>query len=322
MGRELPPFAAVKAFEAAARHLSFKEAAQELCLSPSAISHQIRALEEYLDTALFERSGNSIALTLTGESYAGKLTGLLDDFDQSTRSITETGPRKFSVLCTPGFAARWLVPRLHRLRFGDRVRLRVSTGAPSLDFATNESDVVIQWADDPVPGLVTEPFMTSSRYPVICPDLKEREGIKDPKDLLKLRLMHDEVLDAWTEWFEAAGLDPPKMPRGPVFPNCELATTAAEQGQGVSLAYDMMARGTLASGRLVRLFDAVTMPVVIYSLAYPSARQDDPMIMEFRRWIRDEIANEAPSMAAELYKTNGGSVRKSVTRPTNHEGPR
>ena len=108
MGRKLPPFAAVKAFEAAARHMSFKQAADELCLSPSAVSHQIRALEDYLDTALFERSGNTIALTLTGEGYAGKLTHLLDAFDESTRSVTQSGPRTFGataaspVLWRPG----------------------------------------------------------------------------------------------------------------------------------------------------------------------------------------------------------------------------
>lgn len=299
MGRQLPPFAAVKAFEAAARHLSFKKAADELCLSPSAVSHQIRALEDYLDTALFERSGNTIALTLTGQGYAGKLTGLLDAFDESTRSVTQSGPRTFGVLCTPGFAARWLVPRLHRLSFGDRVRLRVSVGAPSLDFSSNESDVVIQWQDDPVPGLVTEPLMRSNRYPVISPDLRARENVQHPEDLLRLRLMHDEVLDAWPEWFAAAGMDIPDMPRGPTFPNCELSTTAAEQGQGVSLAYDMMVRGTLASGRLVRLFEAVTMPVVIYSVAYPAARRDDEMVRDFRDWIFSEMADTAPSIAAQ-----------------------
>ncbi|OSQ44091.1 LysR substrate-binding domain-containing protein [Marivita geojedonensis] len=299
MGRKLPPFAAVKAFEAAARHLSFKQAADELCLSPSAVSHQIRALEDYLDTALFERSGNTIALTLTGEGYAGKLTHLLDAFDESTRSITQSGPRTFGVLCTPGFAARWLVPRLHRLSFGDRVRLRVSVGAPSLDFSSNESDVVIQWQDDPVPGLVTEPLMSSNRYPVISPELRARENIQSPEDLLRVRLMHDEVLDAWPEWFSAAGLETPEMPRGPTFPNCELSTTAAEQGQGVSLAYDMMVRGTLASGRLVRLFDAVTMPVVIYSVTYPEARRDDEMVREFREWIFSEMAHDVPSIAAQ-----------------------
>lgn len=292
MGRTLPPFAAVKAFEAAARHKSFKAAAEELCLSPSAISHQIRALEEYLDTALFERQGNRLELTLTGRGYAGKLTGLLDAFDDSTRAIKETGNRPFRVLCTPGLAARWLVPRLDRLSFGDRVKLRVSVGAPSTDFASNDSDLVIQWSDDPVDGVTTEPLLSSNRYPVISPTLKQSEGVKTPADLLRLRLMHDETADAWSEWFEAAGIEPPEMPRGPVFPNCELATTAAEQGQGVSLAYDAMVRGTLASGRLERLFTAVTIPIVIYSVAYPSARRTDPMITEFRDWLFAEVERD------------------------------
>ncbi|KUF12548.1 LysR substrate-binding domain-containing protein [Pseudoponticoccus marisrubri] len=292
MGRAFPPFAAVRAFEAAARHLSFKAAAEELCLSPSAVSHQIRALEAYLDTQLFERRGNAIALTLTGRGYAGKLTGLLNAFEESTRSVQEAGARPFRVLCTPGFAARWLVPRLDRLSFGDRVRLAVSTGAPSTDFASNGSDLVIQWADAPVPGVVTEPFMSSWRYPVISPALRRREGVSVPEDLLRLRLMHDETLDAWGEWFRAAGMAEPSMPRGPVFPNCELSTTAAEQGQGVALAYDMMVRGTLASGRLERLFDAVTMPVTIYSVAYPESRRDDPMIRAFRDWIFAEMARD------------------------------
>ena len=125
----------------------------------------------------------------------------------------------------------------------------------------------------------------------------------DLADLLRLRLMHDETADAWAEWVAAAGIELPDMPRGPVFPNCELATTAAEQGQGVSLAYDAMVRGTLASGRLVRLFDAVTIPIVIYSVAYPTARSDDPMITEFRDWLFEEVRrdneNQAHVSAAE-----------------------
>lgn len=290
MGRRLPPFSAVRAFEAAARHLSFKQAADELCLSPSAISHQIRALEAYLDTALFERQGNRLALTLTGRGYAGRLTVLLDLFDESTRAVREAGGRPFRLLCTPGFAARWLVPRLDRLSFSDRVRLRVSSGAPSTDFASNDADVVIQWSDGAVSGIRTEVLMTSNRYPVASPDLRKRENIRAPEDLLRVTLMHDETQDAWAEWFAAAGIALPVMPRGPVLPNCELATTAAERGQGVALAYDAIVRDTLAEGRLVRLFDAVTMPIVIYSLACPEARADDPMIREFRDWIIAEMA--------------------------------
>lgn len=292
MGRAFPPFAAVRAFEAAARHKSFKRAADELCLSPSAISHQIRALEDYLDTALFERKASGIELTLTGRSYAGKLTRLLDLFDETTRSVHTGQDRIFRILCTPGFAARWLVPRLDRLSFGDRVRLRVSEGAPSVDFATNESDLVIQWGEETVPGVCRERLMVSHRYPVICPELCARENIACPEDLLRLRLLHDETGDAWSEWFRAAGVTPPDFPRGPVFPNCELATTAAEQGQGVSLAYDTMVRSTLDSGRLVRLFETVTLPIVIYSVAYPEARSSDPMIREFRDWIFAEVQSD------------------------------
>ncbi len=292
MARKLPPFAAVKAFEATARHLSVKDAADELCLSPSAVSHQIKALEDYFDTALFERHGNRLALTLTGRAYAGKMTALLDAFDDSTRRVREAGHRPFRVISTPGFAARWLVPRLDRLSFGNRVRLRVSVGAPDTDFASNDADLVIQWADDPVPGVVTEPLMESARYPVISPELKARTKVREPADLCRQTLMHDETMDAWGEWFAAAGIEPPVFPCGPTFPNCELATTAAERGQGVSLAYDAVVRGTLAEGRLVRLFDTIVMPFVIYSVAYPEARADDPMIREFSSWIHAEAASE------------------------------
>lgn len=298
LGRKLPPFAAVRAFEAVARHLNVSAAADELCLSPSAVSHQLRALEDYFDTALFERRRNKLSLTLTGRAYAGKMTTLLDDFDASTRSIREAGHRPFRVLCTPGFAARWLVPRLNRLSFGDRVRLRVSDGAPSLDFASNDADLVIQWADAPETGVVTEPLMQSARYPVISPKLKAEEAVTSPEDLCRMTLMHDETMDAWDTWFQSAGIAPPVFPRGPTFPNCELATTAAERGQGVSLAYDAIVRPTLAEGRLVRLFDTVVMPFVIYSVAYPEARAEDPMIREFSDWIHDEVVQEGVAASA------------------------
>lgn len=298
MGRQLPPFAAVRAFEAAARHKSFKAAAEELCLSPSAISHQIRALEDYLDTALFERVGNRLDLTLTGRGYAGKLTGLLNGLEDSTRAIRNAGEQPLRVLCTPGLAARWLVPRLDRLDFGDRVRLRVSTGAPSTDFATNDSDVVIQWSVDPTPGVVTEPLMESTRYPVISPRLRDAAGVEHPADLLRLRLIYDETDDTWADWFAAAGLPNPDLPSGPVFPNCELATTAAERGQGVSLAYDSVVHGTLESGRLVRLFETVTLPMIIYSVAYREDRAGDPMIRAFRDWMFKETAMDGARVRA------------------------
>ncbi len=290
MARKLPPFAAVRAFEAAARCLSVKDAADELCVTPSAVSHQIRTLEEFLDTALFNRDGNRLSLTLTGQAYLGKLTGLLDALDADTRAAR--GGRDLRILSTPGLAARFIVPRLSRFEHANLVRLRVSEGAPDTDFARNDADVVLHWTDTPVPGVVVEPLMESGRYPVISPGLRDREAVEQPEDLLRLTLFHDEVMDAWPEWFRAAGLDSPDMPRGPCFPHCELSSTAAERGQGVALAYDAVVRDTLRAGTLVRLFDAVTMPVTIYSVAYQECRAGDPLIRAFRDWIIAEVAAE------------------------------
>jgi len=276
MGRRLPPFAAVRAFEAAARHLSFANAADELCISPSAVSHQIRALEKFLDTKLFERVNNRMQLTLTGEAYSGKMTTLLDSFEATTSDITDTANHTLRVLCTPGFAARWLVPRLDRFVEPSAIRLRVSIGAPSTDFQSNDADVVIGWADGPVAGAKVVPLMQSGRYPVASPAFLRHQRIEKPEDLRSVTLMHDETMDQWPEWFSAAGVEPPNFPNGPEFPNCELATSGVEQGLGVSLAYDIVVRDTVASGRLVRLFDTVTMPFVIYSFVCQRSRASEP----------------------------------------------
>lgn len=289
MGRRLPPFTAVRSFEAAARHLSFKSAADELCVTPSAVSHQVRLLEEYLDTSLFDRDGNRLTLTLTGKAYVGKLTGLLNALEESTVAVSNSDRQELRILSTPGFAARWLVPRLGRLSFGNDIRLRVSEGAPSTDFAHNDADVVIMWSDVPVQGVVVLPLMATGRFPVISPELQRSENIQRPEDLLRVTLFHDEVQDGWAEWFDAAGVEKPDFPRGPRFANCELSTTAAEQGQGVALAYGAVAQGTLDSGRLVRLFDIGTTPVTIYSVAVASSRAHEPRIRDFCNWIFNEV---------------------------------
>lgn len=289
MGRKLPPFAAVRAFEAAARHFSYTRAAEELCLSPSAVSHQVRALEEFLDTKLFERRNNKMRLTQTGKAYSGKLTTLLDMFEADTSDILEPVNQSLRVLCTPGFAARWLVPRLDRFTAPSAIRLRVSVGAPSTDFHTNDADVVIGWADDPVAGAEVIPLMRSGRYPVAAPCFVRDHRIETPEDLRRVTLMHDETMDQWAEWFAAAGVQPPDFPNGPAFPNCELATSGVEQGLGVSLAYDIMVRDTVASGRLVRLFDTVTVPFVIYSFVCQRSRASDPLIAAFRAFVFDEV---------------------------------
>jgi len=302
--RQFPPFSAVKAFEAAARHLSFKAAADELCLSPSAISHQIRALEDYLATALFRRENNRISLTGTGRDYAGRLSQLLDHLDDSTRKARSgVQEQTLRVLSTPGFAARWLLPRLARFEHAQTVRLHIAEGAPSTDFANNNADVVIKWRDDAEEGVDVVPFLHSARYPVVSPALLEREGISHPRDLLRLTLFRDEVDDQWPEWFRTAGIVAELAKGDPVYPNCEYATTAAEAGLGVSLAYEAVVGATVAEGRLVRLFGTTTIPFTIYAIATEAARRDDPLIRAFQDWIlaeaKDQSAASTPICAAE-----------------------
>jgi LysR family glycine cleavage system transcriptional activator len=302
MARRLPPFAAVRAFEAAARHLSMTAAGEELCVTASAISHQVRLLESFLATALFEREGNRLRLTAPGRAYQGRLTGLLDALEDSARDLAP--PRELRVLSTPGFAARFLVPRLGRFADADRLRLRIAEGAPSTDFACNDADVVIQWSDAPVPGVAVVPLMRSGRYPVISPALKAAAGVRRPGDLLRLTLFHDEVMDGWPDWFRAAGLPVPTLPRGPRFAHCELSSTAAERGQGVALAYGAVIRDTLRGGSLVRLFETVTLPVTIYSVACAAPRAGEPLIAAFRDWLLAEVAADGsaatpPRAAAE-----------------------
>jgi len=301
MPRRLPPFAAIRAFEATARHLSMKAAADELCVTASAISHQIKALEAYFDTALFDRDGGRLSLTLTGAAYQGKLTGLLDGLEASAAEVKAARPQELRVLSTPGFAARWLVPRLDRIPNGDSIRLRVSEGAPDTDFETNESDIVIQWCDAPLPGAVVTPVMQSVSYPAASPELIRREGIHEPADLLRVTLLRDETDDCWADWFARAGVTLSEPLTGPCFSNCEIASTAAERGQGVSLAFDAVLRGTVASGRLQRLFETVTLPMTIYSVACREHRRDEPLIRAFFDWILQEAAREdcLPGSAAK-----------------------
>jgi len=301
--RRIPPLPAIRAFEAAARHLSFRQAGDELCVTPSAISHQVKALEEALGTPLFARAPTSLELTPAGADYLAELTPLLDGLDIATRRASAMpAPEGLRIHSTPGFAARWLVPRLDRCPIEGGISVSVSQGAPSTDFARNEADVVIHWRDAPVPGVVVEPLMSSVQYPVATPALVAREGISAPEDLLRLPLIRAEVDDAWEDWLARAGLGEGPRRWGPSLAHCELSLTAAERCQGVAMAYDAMARATIREGRLVRLFEAEVPAVTIYSVAYPVSRRRCPAIRAFRDWLFEEVRAEGTSVRDPLME--------------------
>lgn len=295
--KRLPPFSALRAFEAAARHMSFKAAAEELCVTPSAISHQVKTLEEHLGQPVFIRAANRLVLTRAGQAFGQALSGIMNDLFAVTGAASEgAGTRPFRVVATAAFNARWLVPRLDRCPLRDTISLRNASGAPSTDFATNDADLIVHWGDSPIPGAHVHPMLKTGRYPVACPEIAKR--IETPRDLLREWLLRDQVMDGWAGWFRLAGLEMPEGgPGGSFNAHCEINMTAAERGQGVSLAWDAIVRSTLVEGRLVRLFDLETAPVTIYSVAYPEARETDPRIAAMRDWLLHESASDGTGAA-------------------------
>lgn len=295
MRRSLPPFSAVRAFEAAARHRSFKVAAEELSVTQSAISHQVKGLEQFLGATLFHRRANGVELTRCGTDYFGDVNLILDHLDASTERArgTETnGP--LSVHATPAFTSRWLLPRMNRFNVAHpEIELEVTTTTNPMQFPDDGVDVLIQYGQKLTAGLTVDPFLTSSRFPVCSPGfLKSGAVIRAPEDLAKVTLLRDLVGDDWATWFACANARLPDEITGPRFAHCELTLRASEEGQGVALAYGALINREIADGRLVKLFDLETPPKVIYSLTCPEAWTNRPRIAAFRNWVFAEAAKD------------------------------
>lgn len=300
--RKLPPFPALRAFEAAARLGSFKQAAEELCVTPSAISHQVRTLEAWLDRALFLRGVRQVEMTEQGRSYLAQLTPILDMLDASTRAVSgQSFSGKLRLKMTEGFSKRWLIPRLPRfLAAYPDVDVSIETGLPPIDFRNGALDLIVHWGDDPVPGVIVEPFMSSTRVPVCSAAfLQANPDLRSPEDLLRKTLIRDEVADGWREWFALIDRAPECPAGGPIFAHCELTMSAAENDLGVALGYKAMITTSLDAGDLVAPFALESPTRTIYSVAYEKARSTEPVIVAFRDWLFETSLRE--SDAADTF---------------------
>lgn len=301
--RHLPPFSSMRAFEAAARRMSFTKAAEELGISQSAVSHQVRQLEDYLDTGLFIRSPRGLGLTRAGTLYRDSLSVLLDELDAATKNVTEDSDGVLHVKATPTFAARWLTPRMDRFQNRHGVSLVIASGMPPTDFSRGEHDVEIHWGSAPIEGVVIEPFMATPKIAVCDQATARRLRETGPEGLRNETLLRDETDDCWREWLEGAGVSGVDHNRGPAFAYCDLGITAAERGQGVALSYRALIEDDLAEGRLVQVFPHETVDKVIYSVAYLRSRRFSRKIIDFRDWIFEEIAG---------VTTNGAEAQKAL----------
>jgi len=293
MTRLIPPFPAVRAFEAAARLMSFTRAAEELCITQSAVSHQVKQLEKLIGKPLFERDPRGLGLTPAGKTYLEEISGILDSLADSTARLSADKDRTLSVQTTPAFAARWLIPRMSRFTDETGIALNISRGLPPTDFTRGDLDLVIQWGEDSVDGAVVEAFMHTPKIAVCSPGLlKGRAVPRTPSDLKHFTLLRDDVGDCWAEWLAGCGAEDVDATTGPSFAHCDLVLNAVEHDCGIALAYAALVERELEEGSLLRLFEHQTGPKTIYSLAYLQRRRADPRIRQFRDWIFEEIGME------------------------------
>ncbi len=297
MNTHLPPLSALRAFEAAARHMSFSKAADELHVTPAAISHQIHALEEDLGVRLFYRMNRSIELTASGRILLPGLTEAFAGIQSSVRRLrahNDTGT--LTVTASPSFAAKWLVLRLHRFQEQcAEVDVRISASDDVVDLTKGDFDIAIRYGSGKYPGLDVELLFTNEVFPACSPQLLTAgPPLRIPADLARHTLIHDQAVErdplvpTWPMWLKAAGVKDVPVTAGLTLNNMHLALDAAIAGHGVVLAYSTIAEADLAAGRLVRLFSLALPDQFAYYIVTAPGALERPKVRAFRNWLRQE----------------------------------
>ncbi len=296
MARRLPPLNALRAFEAAARHLSFTRAAGELHVTQAAISHQVKALEEHLGRKLFRRLNRALLLTDDGQAYLPSVSRAFTLLNDATSDLlTKHAPGPLTESALPSFDARWLVPREGRFRhIWPDIDLRIDPSAALSDFAGGDVDVGIRYGRGKYPGMRADWLMTEDIFPVCSPALLEGpHPLRDPKDLEHQVLLHDDGHGDWRTWLLAAGVERVDPARGPIFTDSSMLIQAAMAAQGVALARGVLAADELAAGRLVRPFTLSLPTEYAYYLVCPVNTAEQPKIAAFRDWLLGEAKRES-----------------------------
>jgi LysR family transcriptional regulator, glycine cleavage system transcriptional activator len=270
MPRRLPPLNALKAFEAAARHESFTRAAEELCVTQGAVSHQVKALEAELGLKLFNRERQRLVITEAGRAY---LIVVRDAFDRIVHP---------------------------------EIDLRVSASLQHIDFAREDIDLAIRHGDGNESGLHVTRLCAEELFPVCSPKLLQgRSPLRRPSDLNQIKLLHVNNRQDWNQWLDFAGVKDVDLSRGPVLNQASMAIDAAVDAQGVALARTALAAWDLIGGRLMCPFD-VAMPVsYAYWIVCPKTAAKLPKIVAFSKWLLAEAAEDARQLKKLKSKSRG-----------------
>lgn len=296
----LPPLKSLKAFEAAARRGGFVAAADELHVTPAAVSHQVKILESYLDTQLFRRLAKGLELTEAGRELLPELSRGFEHFARALGRLTAgelTGKLTISVL--PSFAALWLVPRLESfIQTYPEIQLRVLSSTDPAGLSRGTVDILIPYGMGHFPGFSVKLLMRDSVFPVCAPSLLNSIPLRRYKDLEQHTLLHDidfgvdEQTMTWKRWFRDAGLSRVVASRNVEFDNSLLLTEAAVRGQGVALGRLSLVRDHLATGRLLRPLKISRPADYAYFSVTAQEVAEHPRVQVFLSWLETQAEND------------------------------
>lgn len=294
----LPPLTALRAFEAAARHLSFAKAAEELYVTPAALSYQIKSLETELGVQLFRRLNRAVELTEAGRLLSPGVSEGFETLKAAVRNLNKMRDGRGLILTAgPAFTAKWLAPRI--FRFIERrpdIEVRIVASLKKLDFARDEVDAAIRFTrQDEEPGCYVETLIHELLSPVCSPEVAKR--LKSPDDLRNTPLLHDDSMAMmanppdWGDWLTAAGVEM-DWSRGAKFSNADHSIAAAAEGGGVAMGRLALAANDLKSGRLVAPFNLAIDTGAHFNFVCPEGMEAKPEYAALLEWLRDELADE------------------------------
>ena len=290
MSRTLPPLETFRFFEAAARHLNFTHAAQEMHVTHGAVSQRIKHLEEHLGTPLFRRSGRRMLLTDEGHRLLERVQAAISEIAEGVEAIRPRNrDRTLTISTVPCFAAYWLLPRL--ADFNEHhpdIQVNIRAALSLTDFTRDGVDMAVRFGPGTWPGLISIKLYDEELVPVCSPGFRGGQLLRVPADLLKVPLLHDER-QPWSIWFEAVGLDYRDAGQGPHYSDGNLLLPAAIAGLGVALARASLVEADLASGRLVRLFSRSVPTRYSYFIVYPPGSETFEKIQVFQQWLLEQV---------------------------------
>lgn len=308
MRKPLPPLNGLRAFEAAARHLSFQGAASELHVSPAAIGQSIRTLESHLGLQLFTRLTRQVVLTDAGQTLASPLTDGFNTIAEGVHRLqTLDQPDRLTISTTISFAEKWLLPRLPDFnQLYPDLDVRIISTDQQVDFATEKVDLAVRFGRGHYKGLVAEPITNNIYFPVCSPDLLPPTGPGlTPEDLFDQTLIHTDWLQesaaapTWNGWFKQVGVQPPAGQKGLRLSVETLAVTAAIDGLGIALVHEVLVEDDLEKGVLVKPFDGrfAIVPDFKYFIVHPEADKGSAKIASIKTWLYENISRNSPRIS-------------------------